>query len=155
IDFLAGPEASLRTCSLADAETDGTLGQVASVYSAADDALRDSLAQPGPRVVTFHNVLKWASIPLAEALVEILRVFKDGLGGDVEIEFAVDLNPPPLALRSANPADGDARAPKRRRDRRRRRPSRGPLPVGSRARARPNRRRARRGLRSPRSPRRV
>jgi len=75
---------------LSDAETDGTLSLVGSVYSPDDDLIRDSLALPGPRIVTFHNVLKWDALPLAPALAELLRVFREGFGGPVEIEFAVD-----------------------------------------------------------------
>jgi hypothetical protein len=90
IDFSEPGHASLRRFDLKDAEADGTLALVGSVYSAADDALRDSLNQPGPRVATFNNVLKWRTIPLAESLRELLKLFRRGMGGDVEIEFAVD-----------------------------------------------------------------
>jgi hypothetical protein len=76
---------------LSQAETHGTLGLVASVYSADDDQLRDNLNLPGPRVVPFSNILRWGAIPLAEALHRLLQVLRAGLGSPVEIEFAVDL----------------------------------------------------------------
>jgi CheY-like chemotaxis protein len=75
---------------LDDAETDGTLSLVGSVYSADDDALRDDLRLKGPRLVTFHNVLRWNALPLAPALVELLSLVREGMGCAVEIEFAVD-----------------------------------------------------------------
>ncbi|MEI8255048.1 MAG: PEP/pyruvate-binding domain-containing protein [Deltaproteobacteria bacterium] len=87
-DLQAG--GSAKEYELRDAETDGTLGLVGSVYAPDDDIIRDNLAIPGPRVVTFHNVLKWNAIPLAPALAELLRLFREGFGCPVEIEFAVD-----------------------------------------------------------------
>jgi hypothetical protein len=95
LDFSAPCDSSVRLYSLDDAEADGTLQLCASVYSAADDALRDSLAAAGPRVVTFANVLKWKMVPLAAALSELLVLFRKEMGGDVEIEFALDMGPPP------------------------------------------------------------
>lgn len=91
LDLTAGPEASLGTYSLADAEEDGTLRFVASVYSSQDDAIRDNLKVAGPRVVTFRNILRYREIPLAEALLDLLKIFGQSMGGDIELEFAVDM----------------------------------------------------------------
>jgi DNA-binding NarL/FixJ family response regulator len=91
IDFERGHTASLVRAELSDAEGDGTLMHVGSVYSTEDDLIRDNLTLPGPRVVTFNNILRWGSIPLAPALVELLQATRHGLGCPVEIEFAVDL----------------------------------------------------------------
>ena len=79
-----------REYDLADAEVDGTLALAGSVYAPEDDLLRDDLNTRGPRVVSFHNVLKWGALPLAEALSELLTVLKEAFGCAVEIEFAVD-----------------------------------------------------------------
>jgi len=86
-----GRVAGVHRYELKDAEEDGTLRHVASVYNAQDDVLRDNVRLSGPRVVTFNNILKWRSIPLAEALVALLRLLREGLGEEVELEFAVDL----------------------------------------------------------------
>ncbi len=91
IDFHAGPDSTLRRYGLAEAEQDGTLWPVGSVYLGAEDRIRDTLDIPGPRVVTFNNILKWKAIPLAPALAELLRLFRTALGCAVELEFAVDL----------------------------------------------------------------
>src|SRR5262249_9440632 len=93
LDFLAPYDASLLRCDLRDAEEDGTLALVASSYSPADDALRDSLGHGGPRVVTFPNLLKWEMVPLAPALRAVLACYRKGTGSEVEIEFAVDMAP--------------------------------------------------------------
>ena len=91
VDFIAGPRASLVRCGLDAAEKDSTLSVVGSVYVADEDRIRDGLHIAGPRLVTFNNILKWKSIPLAEALGELLRVFASALGCAVEMEFAVHM----------------------------------------------------------------
>ncbi|WP_428261712.1 PEP/pyruvate-binding domain-containing protein [Haliangium sp.] len=88
-DPSAGARASLVTCDLGEAEADGTLHAVASVYSPENEVLRDNLDLRGPRVLTFNNVLKWESFPLAKALAVVLDLFRNAIGGEVEIEFAV------------------------------------------------------------------
>ncbi|MBI5542575.1 MAG: hypothetical protein HY901_01705, partial [Deltaproteobacteria bacterium] len=90
VDFTQGAEASLVQLDVAEAEPDGTLKLVGSVFRADDDAIRDDLSLAGPRVVSFHNVLKWGAVPMAEALAEVLRLFRDGMGCPVEVEFALD-----------------------------------------------------------------
>ncbi|MGI5863339.1 MAG: PEP/pyruvate-binding domain-containing protein [Myxococcales bacterium] len=90
VDFQAGDNATLVQCDLSAAEEDGILGLVGSVYSYDDDLIRDNLSLPGPRVVTFNNILKWEELPLAPALAGLLKLFREGMGCPVEIEFAVD-----------------------------------------------------------------
>jgi CheY-like chemotaxis protein len=90
-DPLDPPHASLVPCSLADAEEDGSLTLAGSVYSPSDDVIRENLSLSGPRVVTFNNLLKWKSLPLADALLELLALLRDGVGEEVEIEFALDV----------------------------------------------------------------
>ena len=82
---------NLVECDLKQAETDGTLALVGSTYSADDDVIRDTLDGPGARVVTFNNVLKHGIPPLAPALAFLLEASSEGMGGPVEIEFAVDM----------------------------------------------------------------
>ncbi|MBW2730775.1 MAG: histidine kinase [Deltaproteobacteria bacterium] len=91
VDFFAGPDSSVGRFGLKMAEQDGTLSAVGSVYRPNDDTIQDTLREKGPRVVTFNNVLKWESIPLAAALGEILEVLEEGIGQPVEVEFAVDM----------------------------------------------------------------
>ncbi len=91
---LSADEEALTLVPLDQAETDGTLQQVGSVYSADDDQLRENFRLPGARVVTFNNILKWKSLPLAPALERLLEVLRRGIGSPVEIEFAVSLSRP-------------------------------------------------------------
>ncbi|MCB9479257.1 MAG: hypothetical protein H6683_06210 [Deltaproteobacteria bacterium] len=86
-DFIA----AVRSFDLSDAEEDGALALVGSVFDEGDDVIRDDLSKPGPRAVTFNNILKHRAIALAEALVRLLHMGRDGMGGAVEIEFAVHM----------------------------------------------------------------
>ena len=76
---------------LAQAEKDGTLAPIASVFCADSGVWRDSLSYPGPRAVTFSSILQWNEMPLAQTLGELLERFKLAIGCPVEMEFAVDL----------------------------------------------------------------
>lgn len=82
---------TLQLHPLEAAEEDGTLGLVASVYSPAEERIRDDLSIPGPRVVTFNNVLKHRSIPLPSTLEKVLRMTERGLAAPVDLEFACDM----------------------------------------------------------------
>jgi len=77
------------------AEADGTLARVGSTYSPENDAIHDGLSRRGPRVVTFAPILKHGLFPLAEILRTLLAAGEEGVGGPVEIEFAVNLGVPP------------------------------------------------------------
>lgn len=101
-----GPDASLVRCDLADAERDGVLALVGSVYSPMDDVIREGMHLAGPRVVTFNSILKYNALPLAEALHDILELLRDGMGEEVEIEFALDV----LRSRPGAPLSLDAGA---------------------------------------------
>ncbi len=95
-----GPEQSILTekdpdnlskYPLETAEADGMLRYTASVISAQDGVLRDSLNYEGVRVITFAHFLKYKLFPLSEILDEILTLGSRSLGCPVEIEFAVNI----------------------------------------------------------------
>ena len=94
IDFRAGCASNLGLYDLSTAEADGSLRYVGSVYCPADDVVRDDLRRAGPRVVTFSDILKYSTVPLAEALSEILPLLRHAMGGEVEVEFALDFEAP-------------------------------------------------------------
>ncbi len=87
------PANSLREVSygLDVAERDGTLGPVASTYSADNHAVYDGLSRRGSPIVSFAPILKHGTFPLAEILDRLMRIGEDALGRPVEIEFAVRL----------------------------------------------------------------
>jgi hypothetical protein len=95
VDLTGGSGATLRTLPVAQAEADGALRHLASVWDANDDRIRDGLDQPGLRIVNFRNVLKYDQFPLAPILQHLLRVLPDATQTPVELEFAVNLDKDP------------------------------------------------------------
>lgn len=82
---------SLKKQDISVAEDDGVLFYVASTFSAQDNTIVDNTSAPGPRVITFANILKYSVFPLTEILKELLQVGRTSFGSHVEIEFAVNL----------------------------------------------------------------
>jgi len=83
---------NLLKINVQDAEKDGTLRFIASTYNMDDNALVDGLYDRGRKVITFANVLKHDTFPLAEILKEVLKIAQDEMGRSIEIEFAVNLD---------------------------------------------------------------
>ena len=75
---------------LDQAEKDGTLGMVGSVYDAESLAIRDGISRSGPRLVSMAGILKNDSFELAGALDHLLKIGSATFSGPVEIEFAAD-----------------------------------------------------------------
>jgi hypothetical protein len=87
------PLADLREVQfgLDAAETDETLHNVASTYSADNHIVYDGLSRPGTRIVSFAPVLKHGVFPLPGILERLTKIGEDAFGRPVEIEFAVRL----------------------------------------------------------------
>ena len=79
--------------SLTDAESDGTLRHVASTYVAASDRLVMGTGQAGPRVLNFSPILDLKDVPLTALVKTLLRAAEEAVGAEVEIEFAMTLDP--------------------------------------------------------------
>lgn len=75
-----------------EAEKDGSLKPVASTYIMHDNLLRDGYNYDGKKLITFSNILKHNTFPLAEILDRILKLGEEEMGNPVEIEFAIDMN---------------------------------------------------------------
>jgi hypothetical protein len=63
---------------------------MSSTYFPQEHRIRDGFQSGGVPVVTFAEVLKHRSFPLAEILADILEIGHKGLGCAAEIEFAVN-----------------------------------------------------------------
>lgn len=83
---------NLRKCEIKDAEKDTSIRYAASTYDFQNHILRDGTIYDGKRVITFSNVLKHETFPLAEILQTLLEVGQKEMNNPIEIEFAVDLN---------------------------------------------------------------
>lgn len=82
------------------AESDGTLHNVASTYSADNHAVYDGMSRPGARIVSFAPILKYGVFPLPLLLDQIMRIAEAALRRPVEVEFAVR-----MAGRAGDPAE--------------------------------------------------
>jgi hypothetical protein len=85
---------NITKCEIKDAEKDSSLRFAASTYDFQNNILRDGMIYDGKRIVTFANVLKHETFPLAEILETLLEVGQKEMSNPIEIEFAVDLNVP-------------------------------------------------------------
>jgi len=82
---------SLKKLNIKEAEKDKSLKPIASTYIMQDNVVRDGYNYQGKKLVTFSNILKHDTIPLAEVLDRILRLGEEEMGNPVEIQFAIDL----------------------------------------------------------------
>lgn len=64
---------------------------LSSAYIPEDHRIRDAVTGSGRPVLTFARILKYKSFPLSEIVSELLEMGRKGMGGPVEIEFAVNL----------------------------------------------------------------
>ncbi|MGD8268369.1 MAG: PEP/pyruvate-binding domain-containing protein, partial [Desulfobacterales bacterium] len=113
---LHDPVAVVRR-SVAEAQAEAPLQRLCSTYIPEDHRIRDTAHLPGRKVLTFAQVLKYASFPLAAILSESLKLGQQGMGCHVELEFAVNLEvprgaPPQFAILQLRPmaARADAAA---------------------------------------------
>jgi len=86
-------EGTLEKSNISDIAEDNTLNYLVSTYDKNNDIIRDEFSPEGPYLVTFANILKHDFFPLADILRDILDIGKKSMGCDVEIEFAVDIDP--------------------------------------------------------------
>ncbi|WP_432737077.1 PEP/pyruvate-binding domain-containing protein [Maridesulfovibrio sp. FT414] len=83
--------ANLEKLNIADFEDSGPVRMLASTYLPDEGRIRDTAHAAGPKVILFAPVLKHKIIPLAPMLGDVLRLAEKGMGGPVEMEFAVNL----------------------------------------------------------------
>ncbi len=84
--------ANLFKLRIRDAEQDNSLKTMVSTYDPHSMMLRDNCFEKGRRVVTFANILRHETYPLANLLKEVMSLGAEEMGRPVEIEFAVNLN---------------------------------------------------------------
>lgn len=87
---------SVNDATLARLEIDEALDQdpvkfLSSTYIPEDHRIRDAVMASGQPVLTFAKILKYKSFPLPDIVSELLEMGRKGMGGPVEIEFAVNL----------------------------------------------------------------
>jgi hypothetical protein len=85
-------ESTLQYLDITDAEPDGTLDHVASVYDSNDDRIRDSIDRDGMKVIMFAQILKYDQYPISKILQRLIEIGKRGMGCPIEMEFALAFN---------------------------------------------------------------
>ena len=82
---------TLEKLDLSDATDHPAVRFLSSTYYAQDNRIRDSFSNKGFPVLTFANILKYNSFPLARLLEEVTKIGSKWMGASVEVEFAVNL----------------------------------------------------------------
>ncbi|MBW1636835.1 MAG: hypothetical protein JRJ68_11245 [Deltaproteobacteria bacterium] len=83
-----GSNLAVRTVQKAEKELPVIM--LASTYVADEHRIRDA-HMPGMKIMTFAQLLKYPKYPLSGILQQLLKVGRESMGCDVEIEFAVHL----------------------------------------------------------------
>ncbi len=84
-------DANLEKLNIADFENSGPVRMLASTFVPEEGRIRDTAHIPGPKVILFAPVLKHKLIPLSAVLTDVLKLAEKGMGGPVEMEFAINL----------------------------------------------------------------
>ncbi len=92
-DFRVDDGFNLLKLPVKEAEKDGSLQFIASTYDPYDMVIRDGIYDGGRKLVTFCGVLQHGVFPLPELLRLILKLGRECMRREVEVEFAVKLNP--------------------------------------------------------------
>lgn len=93
---------------ICDVEEEAPIKFLASTYDPEDHRIRDTSKAKGYRVITFAQILKYQTIPLAKLFEDLLRMAEKGIGCPVEIEFSMIIdhqtqNKPTFALLQLRP----------------------------------------------------
>ena len=82
--------ANLIRYQVQDAVGDRPVRILSSTYIPEENRIRD-VDMAGLKILTFAQLLKYSSYPLAEVLSELLSIGRSGMGSEVEVEFALQL----------------------------------------------------------------
>lgn len=77
-----------------EAEKDKSIKDIASTYDFSNDMLVEGTMYEGKKLITFSNVLKYNTFPLADIMLRLLNLFEQEMNNPIEIEFAVNLKAP-------------------------------------------------------------
>jgi hypothetical protein len=85
---------NISKIKIKDAEEDPALKFVASTFDMENHVVRDNFALKGRKLITFNNILKHKTFPLAEILTTLMKVGETEMNNPIEMEFAVNLDVP-------------------------------------------------------------
>ena len=81
---------NLSRMGIADCESFPSLKRVSSTWDLGNMRIVDSPYADGPKYITFASMLKYRTFPLAEIITELLRITREEMQCEVELEFAAD-----------------------------------------------------------------
>ncbi len=83
---------NLLKLNIKHAENDRSFKLVASTFDYHDHTIRDGIHEGGKKIITFANILKYNSFPLADILQKLLTIGQQEMNCQVEIEFSASLD---------------------------------------------------------------
>jgi len=83
---------TIKTLKIREVVKHKTLDHIVSTWDFEYNRLVDGADTPGPKIVTFADIVKSNYFPLAEICDNILEIGENAMGVPIEIEFAVNLN---------------------------------------------------------------
>ncbi|WP_035237098.1 PEP/pyruvate-binding domain-containing protein [Desulfobacter vibrioformis] len=89
--FGIGEDPCLARLNIAEAKDHPAVRMLCSTFNIQDNRIRDRFSDKGFPVLTFANILKYNTFPLADILAEVTALGARWMGTSVEVEFAVDL----------------------------------------------------------------
>ena len=97
-DLLNGEDACLKKVQIRNQSIKPALKDIISYWDYSSQAYVSSMFGEGMPVVTFENIVKFNSFPLASIIEDILSIGEVAMGVPVEIEFSVNLQPNKLKI---------------------------------------------------------
>jgi len=91
-ELIFGKHSNLEKREVDDAEAEYPIKILASTYVPEEHRIRDTGYMPGPKILTFAQILKYDLFPLPDLLSDMLELGQKGMGCPVEIEFSVNLS---------------------------------------------------------------
>ncbi|WP_051305620.1 PEP/pyruvate-binding domain-containing protein [Desulfogranum mediterraneum] len=88
---LSQDNSNLVSREISEAACEYPVRFLCSTYNTQEDRIRDA-DLPGYKVLTFAPILKYDVYPLPQLLAELLVIGRDGMGCEVELEFALHLH---------------------------------------------------------------
>ncbi|MFB0974347.1 MAG: PEP/pyruvate-binding domain-containing protein, partial [Bacteroidales bacterium] len=83
---------NIHKFSIEEASRFRNIKHVASTYDYQNDRISPGTFEMGRRLITFDNILKYDTLPLAQILRDLLEICKSELRCNVEMEFAMDMD---------------------------------------------------------------
>jgi CheY-like chemotaxis protein len=93
---------NLHKFSMTEMSKFRNMNYVASTWDAQNDTIVDSNEPQGSKIISFANILKYNTFPIAAIICDLLKMGEQELCTPVEIEFAANLDVPSGELRTFN-----------------------------------------------------